>query len=104
MDAVYELHSGDFVDLSNLISVGNFYFLDTSFPSFPSFEARQSIRCGNFYFKCNFRFFKETIEFSDDNTVYGEEEIEERRKFLEHERQKLKNAWNLYKDSEKNKC
>jgi hypothetical protein len=96
MDAIYELYTGDYIDLSNLVLVSKIYFYDSSLGREPEKES-----WGRVVFRCKFRLLKDTVDIGDNKNVTGEKEIEEKKKFVERERQELISAWNLYRKSER---
>ena len=73
IDAIYELYTGDYIDLSNLVTVSKVY-LD----KFPAYDIED--KRGQCYFSCRFRFIKDEVRFHDDKIVNGDVEAEERKK------------------------
>ena len=98
IDAIYELYNGEYVDLSNLVVVENVYFDDWRIPSV-RMESQEP--WGHLYFNCRFRFIKDPVKFVDDKRVTGDNDIEERKKFVEQQRSRMVQEWSLFKGLEK---
>lgn len=94
IDAIYELYTGDYIDLSNLVVVKNVYFYDSRWG-----RCEDEIR-GRHYFECRFRLIKDPVRFYD-KPITGEREIEERKKYMEQQRSRLVQEWSLFKGLEK---
>ena len=94
-DSIYELYTGDYIDLRNLIAVHKVEFDVTH--SF-MFEDKL-LKSGLFFIACRFRFIKESVMFYDSKEFdnydinNSEEKLEDRSKFIKGERQKLIKAW-----------
>ena len=96
MDDIFEMFSGDYVDLSNLVVVRPARLHDTRWGSSLSTEPRQ----GSWGVACKFRFLKEDVNFYDYEHVVGNDEIDKRGVIFEKERQKLISAWKEYKEQD----
>lgn len=94
MDSIYELYTGDYIDLSNLVVVE--HIREDGWITAGRARGIKGYN-GWLYFECKFRFVKDSVKFIDDRRVSGELEIEKRKVFIEAERQKLINAWKEYK-------
>lgn len=99
-DGIYELYTGDFIDLSNLVTISS-----TIFDRWHITGDENWIQ-GYVYFECKFRFLKDSAKFFEGKLINGykedkEKELEERTETFEVERQKLIKAWKKYKEANK---
>ena len=95
MDDIYELTTGDFIDISNLVTVGKVIF-DRCAVSDDNWLQ------GYIYFECRFRFIKDPVKFFEGKLINGvkedkEKELEERKEIFETEHLKLISAWRKHK-------
>lgn len=68
MDGIYELCTGEFIDLSNLVTVGKVCF-DRWVVSDPDWIQ------GYIYYDCRFRFIKDKAKFYDGELINGDKKI-----------------------------
>lgn len=95
-DGIYELYNDEYIDLSNLVTIGKVSFDDWRTAS----TTMEDIH-GHVCFNCIFRFVKGSTMIHDSEHLSGIEEIEKRKKKVEVERQKLIKAWRKYKEANK---
>lgn len=95
MNSIYELSTGDFIDLTNLVTVSP---PKENLSLLLGRKEKKEDYAGWVYFECNFRFMKASVRFGLTEMSCGLIEADQDIKYLKGEIAKLVKAWENIKE------